>query len=193
MTTDPFLELRIRDRAIDPDPEFRRALRERVEHSLAQTQGDPMNPTYIPASLHAMTPYLCCRNAREAITWYGDAFGSELVGETYPMSETDDRVGHAELRIGDSTFMLSDEWPEGDTFSPETRGGATTAFVLYVPDVDATYDRAVDLGATALRPVDDGQYGSRAGWLNDPFGHRWMIGTAYGPGGPLDPNTTTGV
>ena len=142
--------------------------------------------TYVPERLHVMTPYLCCLNAREAITWYGDAFGAELLGETYPMSETDDRLGHAELRIGDSVFMLSDEWPEGDTFSPATLGGSSSAYVLYVPDVDATYDRAVELGATVLRPVEDGHYGSRVGWLNDPYGHRWSIATASATGDPYE-------
>ena len=70
--------------------------------------------SFIPARLATITPYLICRDAHDAIGWYRDAFGAELVGEIYPMSDTDDRVGHAELRIGESTIFLSDEWPEGE-------------------------------------------------------------------------------
>ena len=142
-----------------------------------------MTNTYQPPRLHTVTPYLCCTNAREAIDWYRDAYGAELIGEIFPMGPGDDRVGHAEMEIGDSVFMLSDEWPEGDVFSPTTRGGSSVAFVMYVPDADTTYARAVELGATAQRPVEDQFYGSRAGWLLDPYGHRWSISTALGSGG----------
>jgi uncharacterized glyoxalase superfamily protein PhnB len=132
----------------------------------------------MPARLSTITPYLTCRDAQDAIGWYQQAFGAELVGEVFPMSDTDDRVGHAELRIGESTIFLSDEWPEGGVYAPATTGHSTAGFVLYVPDVDRAFDHAVGLGATAVRPVADQFHGSRSGWLLDPFGHRWNLSTA---------------
>ena len=176
MTTDPFLELRSRDDALDPDPNFRRDLRARLAAALDDTEETTMS--FIPARLSTITPYLTCRDADAAIGWYRDAFGAEVVGEIYPMSDTDGRVGHAELRVGESTLFLSDEWPEGGVYAPATTGHSTTGFVLYVPDVDRTFDHAVELGATAVRPVADQFHGARSGWLLDPYGHRWNIATA---------------
>jgi uncharacterized glyoxalase superfamily protein PhnB len=177
MTTDPFLELRIRDDAVEPQPAFRQALRDRLADALETAPEATMSTTFAPPRLGTMTPYLTCRGAHDAIGWYRDAFGAELVGEIFPMSDTDDRVGHAELRIGDSTFFLSDEWPEGEVFAPATTGHSTTGFVLYVPDVDTVYAHAVDIGARSIRPVADQFHGARSGWLRDPFGHRWNIAT----------------
>jgi uncharacterized glyoxalase superfamily protein PhnB/predicted enzyme related to lactoylglutathione lyase len=186
VSTDPFLELRSRDDAVEPAPMFRQSLRGRLADALDATPEVSMS--YIPARLGTVTPYLCCAGAHDAIGWYRDAFGAELVGEIHPMSDTDDRVGHAELRIGESTIFLSDEWPEGDVYSPATTGHGTTGFVLYVPDVDRTFVDAVALGATELRPVADQFHGSRAGWLRDPFGHRWNVATALpDPSGVPDP------
>jgi len=176
VTTDPFLELPSRDDALDPAPDFRRNLRARLAAALDDTQEPTMS--YIPAELGTITPYLTCRDAHDAIAWYQDAFGAEVVGEIHPMSDTDDRVGHASLRIGESMVFLSDEWPEGGVYAPASTGHSTTAFVLYVPDADRTFDHAVELGATVDRPVADQFHGSRAGWLRDPFGHRWSISTA---------------
>ena len=111
-----------------------------------------MSEPTIPSRLKTMTPYLCCTDARSAIAWYAEAFDAVLQGEIFPMDDSGDgRVGHAEMVIGDSRFMLSDEWPEGDVFSPTTRGGSTTAFVLNVADVDAVYNRAIALGAAVER------------------------------------------
>lgn len=181
MTTDPFLGLRMQDVPTEPAPGFRARLRGELSEAL--DEGEPMTTTstttgtHVPARLHAITPYLCCRDARRAIDWYREAFGAELVGDVYPMGPGDDRVGHAELRIGDATFFLSDEWAAGDVRSPETLGGWSASFVLYVPDVDATYAQALALGATEVRPITE-DHGARAGWLLDPFGHRWSVGTA---------------
>jgi uncharacterized glyoxalase superfamily protein PhnB len=176
VTTDPFLELRSRDDALDPDPDFRRSLRARLAAALDNIEEPTMS--YIPAELATITPYLTCRDAHDAIAWYQQAFGAEIVGEIYPMGDTDDRVGHAALRIGESTIFLSDEWPEGGVYAPASTGHSTTGFVLYVPDADRTFDHAVELGAEVDRPVADQFHGSRAGWLRDPFGHRWSISTA---------------
>jgi PhnB protein len=186
VTNDPFLELRIRDDAVDPDPTFRQSLRARLADALDATPEVSMS--HIPSRLATITPYLCCANAHDAIGWYRDAFGAELVGEIHPMSDTDDRVGHAELRIGESSIFLSDEWPEGDVYSPSTIGHGTTGFVLYVPDVDRTFADAVALGATEVRPVAAQFHGARSGWLRDPFGHRWNVATAMpDPEGAPDP------
>jgi uncharacterized glyoxalase superfamily protein PhnB/predicted enzyme related to lactoylglutathione lyase len=178
VTNDPFLELRIRDDAAEPDAGFRQHLRDRLAGALETASEDTMTTTYTPTRLGSITPYLTCAGAHDAIGWYRDAFGAELVGEIFPMSDTDDRVGHAELRIGDSTIFLSDEWPEGGVFSPATTGHSTTGFVLYVPNVDEVFAHAVGIGAREVRPVADQFHGARSGWLRDPFGHRWNIATA---------------
>jgi uncharacterized glyoxalase superfamily protein PhnB len=187
MTRDPFLDLRLDPEPVDPDPAFRARLRARLEDALTDPFGDQMSTTAVVTRKHTMTPYLCCRDARAAMDWYRSAFGAEVVGDTYPMGPDDDRLGHAELRIGDSTFYLSDEWPEGDVFSPESRGGATTSFVLDVPDVDRTFDHAVESGAQVARPVTDEPYGARVGWVVDPFGHRWSLSTPLGAAGEPAP------
>jgi PhnB protein len=128
----------------------------------------------IPDGYHALTPYLVVGDAAKAIEFYRGAFGAE---EIMRMGEPGGKVGHAELRIGDSVVMLADEHPEVDARSPETIGGSPVSIVLYVEDSDAVYDRAVKLGATAERPVENQFYGDRAGTVRDPFGHRWHIHT----------------
>lgn len=127
----------------------------------------------VPEGYHSITPYLVVDGAAEAIEWYKRALGaSELM--RMPMGG---RIGHAELKIGDSVVMLSDEWPDMNLRGPKARGGATMSLMLYVPDVDLAFDRAVREGATVERPVADQFYGDRSGTLVDPFGHRWMIST----------------
>jgi PhnB protein len=128
----------------------------------------------IPDGYHALTPYLVVGDAAKAIDFYKEAFGAD---ELMRMGGPDGRVGHAELRIGDSVVMLADEHPEMDARSPESVGGSPVSIVLYVEDSDAVFDRAVKAGATAERPVEHQFYGDRAGTLRDPFGHRWNIHT----------------
>ena len=101
-------------------------------------------------------------------------FDAVLLGD--PIVMPDGRIGHAEMRIGDTVFMLAGEFPEENHLSPTTLGGSTVGLMLHVPDADATYAKAVELGATALRPVRE-QYGARTGTVHDPFGHRWFIQT----------------
>lgn len=93
------------------------------------------------------------------------------------MTGPDGHIGHAEITIGETTLMISDEWPEGNVFSPKTLGGSATAFVLDVPDCDAVFERALAEGAKLNRPLKDEPYG-RGGWLDDPFGHRWSVMTS---------------
>ena len=87
------------------------------------------------------------------------------------------KIGHAEIKIGDSHVMLSDEWPDMDIRGPKSRGGATSSLMVYVEDVDAAFARAVAAGATIDRPVEDQFYGDRNGSIVDPFGHRWTLST----------------
>ena len=120
-----------------------------------------------------VTAYLCAKGASDAIAFYTKAFGAR---EAYRLPNDDGTLGHAEIRIGETTLYLSDEAPQLNVLSPTTRGGATCSFVLDVDDVDAAFARAVDAGATVERPIVDNPYG-RSGWVIDPFGHRWSIMT----------------
>jgi uncharacterized glyoxalase superfamily protein PhnB len=129
---------------------------------------------YTPARLHSITPYLATHDPAAAIAWYQEVFGAQLLGD--PIIMDDGRIGHAELRIGDSVIMLAGEFPEEDHRSPLTLGGSTVALQVHVPDSDATFALAVERGATPLRPVAE-SYGGRGGVIRDPFGHRWFVAT----------------
>jgi PhnB protein len=128
----------------------------------------------IPDGYHAVTPYLHVKDAARAIEFYERAFGAKLL---FRMNQPDGRVGHAELQIGDSRVMLADEFPELGVRSPGTIGGTPVTIHLYVPDVDATVQRALAAGATLTRPVEDQFYGDRNAGLTDPFGHVWFVAT----------------
>ena len=127
----------------------------------------------VPDGYHTVNSYFVVDDAAKAIEFYARAFGAE---ELYrlPMG---DKIGHAEIRIGDTHLMLSDEWPEWGSLGPKSRGGPTSTFVVYVPDADAAFRRAVDAGATPERPVADEFWGDRMGKVVDPFGHRWSLAT----------------
>lgn len=127
----------------------------------------------VPDGYHSVTPYLAIDGAAEAIDWYVKALGASEVLRM----EHDGRIGHAEIRIGDSHVMLADEAPELGHLGPRTRGGATASFMIYLDDVDAAFARAIEAGATEQRPVQDQFYGDRSGTLIDPFGHVWTIAT----------------
>jgi PhnB protein len=130
-----------------------------------------VNP--IPEGYRTITPYLVVEDAAGAIDFYSRAFGAT---ETFRMP-AGDKIAHAELRIGDSMLMLSDEWPEHGFLGPRSRGGATSSILLYVEDVDSAFARAIEAGGTEQRPVEDQFYGDRSGTLADPFGHIWSIAT----------------
>ena len=121
-----------------------------------------------------LTPYLCVKGAAEALEFYKKAFGAQ---ETLRMTGSDGKVGHAEIQIGDAIVMLSDEWPEGNVFSPTTVGGSSVTLHLYVPDVDEIVARAAEALAVIERAAADMPYGDRAATLIDPYGHRWMVST----------------
>jgi PhnB protein len=128
----------------------------------------------IPDGYHSVTPYLIVKGGVRAIEFYKTAFGAT---ELARMMQPDGRVGHAEIKIGDSPVMLADEFPEMGQRSPQTIGGTPVSLMIYVPDVDAVVARAVAAGAELTRPVADQFYGDRTGGVTDPFGHAWFIAT----------------
>lgn len=124
-----------------------------------------------PAGYHSVTPYLCIRGAAKALDFYARAFGAKEKFRL-PMGE---RIGHAEILIGDSHVMLADEMD--DHKSPQSYGGTPVSLMIYTDDVDAMFKRAIAAGATQKRPVENQFYGDRTGVLVDPFGHVWSIAT----------------
>lgn len=131
--------------------------------------------SFIPAGFHTATPYLIVRDAARAIDFYKQAFAAtELTRHADPSG----KIRHAEIRIGNSPIMLSDESPEfPDWQSPQSRGGTPVHVYLYVEDADAVFHRAIASGAKELLPLKDQFYGDRSGGVTDPFGHVWYIAT----------------
>lgn len=133
-----------------------------------------MRVSAIPAGYHSVTPYLFISGADAAIAFYIEAFGAE---EVMRLPSPDGLVMHAEIRVGDSHIMLADAMEDAGVHSPDTLGGVASSLMLYVDDVDAVYQRAVDAGATEMRPIEDQFWGDRMGTVIDPFGHQWSIAT----------------
>ncbi|MGH8062885.1 MAG: VOC family protein [Pseudoxanthomonas sp.] len=132
-----------------------------------------MTVNYIPDGYHTVTAYLMVDGAAKALDFYRDAFGAEELFRL-PMG---DKIGHAEIMIGDTHLMLADEFPDMGALGPNRRGGPTTSFMIYVPDADAAYDKAVKAGAKADRPLKNEFWGDRIGTVVDPFGHKWSLAT----------------
>jgi PhnB protein len=132
-----------------------------------------MTVSAVPQGYHSVTPYLIIDGAAAAIDFYREAFGAEEVLRM-PMG---DRVAHAEIRIGDSHVMISDEWPDQGFLGPRKRGGPTASLMVYLDNVDQAFDRALKAGATAEKPPTDQFWGDRMGTVLDPFGHRWSLAT----------------
>src|SRR6266851_528159 len=128
----------------------------------------------IPEGYRTVTPYLIVSGASDAIAFYESALGAE---ELMRIDGPGGKIGHAEIRIGDSRIMLADEHPEIQALSPKTIGGSPVSIHLYVENVDAAVERAVAAGAKLVRPVADQFYGDRTGGIEDPFGYRWFIAT----------------
>ena len=132
----------------------------------------PTNP--IPDAYRTATPYIIVNGASRAIDFYKAAFGAtEVVRLAGPRG----KVMHAEIRIGDATVMLADEFPEMGYRSPESLGGSPVSLLLYVEDVDAVFAKAIAEGATETMAVADQFDGDRRGTLTDPFGHVWLLAT----------------
>jgi PhnB protein len=128
----------------------------------------------IPEGYRSVTPYLVFEDAAAAINFYKTAFGAE---ERMRMEAPGGKIGHAEIEIGDSLVMLSDAFPQSTTRPPSELGGTSAGVFLYVEDVDAVTQRAVDAGATVTMEVADQFWGDRFGSIKDPFGHVWSIAT----------------
>jgi PhnB protein len=128
----------------------------------------------IPEGYSTISPYLAVDDAAEAIAYYKKAFGAE---ETVRMEAPDGKIGHAELKIGDSHVMLSDPFPQASTTPPKELGGTSASIFMYVEDVDAVVQQAVGAGATVTMEVEDQFWGDRFGSITDPFGHIWSIAT----------------
>ncbi len=128
----------------------------------------------IPEGYHTVTPYLTQESTAKAIDFYKRAFDA---AEIMRMEGPGGKIGHAEIRIGDSVVMLADEMPGSDTRSPKSLGGTTSGVFLYVKDVDATFNKAVTAGAKAVMQPQDMFWGDRFGRLTDPFGHSWAMAT----------------
>ena len=127
----------------------------------------------IPEGYHSVTPYLVMKGAAEAIDFYKKAFGAV---ELFRM-EHEGKIGHAEIKIGDSPLMLADENQEMGYQGPESLGGTPVSLMIYVDDVDQIYPQAISAGGTELKPLQDWFYGDRSGTLKDPFGHVWTVST----------------
>ena len=128
----------------------------------------------VPDGYHTVTPYLIVKGAARALDFYKQAIGAT---ELFRMDAPGGRIGHAEIRIGDSPIMLADEHPEIGALSPQSRGGTSVSILLYVEDADKLTEQAVAAGATVLRPIQNQFYGDRSASRVDPFGHHWHIAT----------------
>lgn len=128
----------------------------------------------IPNGYHSITPYLIVNNALHAIEFYKKIFHAT---EIFCMKNPDGKIGHAELKIGDSTIMLADEFPEMECFSPKTLGGSPIGILLYLEDVDTVTENAVKAGAEIIKPLENKFYGDRSASIKDPFGHNWTLAT----------------
>ena len=128
----------------------------------------------IPEGYHSVTPYLIVRGAAEAIDFYRRAFGAV---ELFRFPSPDGKIGHAEIKIGDSPIMMADEYPDMGYKGPQTIGGSPVSLMIYVEDVDTVFNQAVAAGATIKEALQDKFYGDRIGTVTDPFGHVWHIST----------------
>jgi PhnB protein len=132
-----------------------------------------MNETTSAGLIHGMVPYLRIRGAAAAIDFYTQVFGAK---EVFRLVEPGGRVGHAQLRLGPATLMVSDEYPEQRIMSPLAFDGNGSLIHLQVDDVDLLAAKATAAGATMISEPADQFYGERSCRLRDPFGHEWMLG-----------------
>jgi PhnB protein len=128
----------------------------------------------VPEGYTSITPYLTVDDGRGAIDFYKRAFGATERGI---MKAPDGKIAHAELLIGDAVIMVSDKFPQSVCQTPKELGGTTVAIFLFVEDVDATVQDAVDAGATITMQPEDQFWGDRLGQVTDPFGNVWQIAT----------------
>lgn len=133
-----------------------------------------MSAKPIPDGYHTVTPYLIVKGAAEAIEFYKRVFNAS---ELFRVPGPNGALMHAEIKIGDSIIMLADEFPQMDALGPKSIGGSPVGLMLYLPNVDEVFHRAIAAGAKELRPLQNQFYGDRSGTVEDPFGHKWTIST----------------
>jgi PhnB protein len=126
----------------------------------------------IPKGYHTVTPSLVIAGAARAIDFYKKALGAE---EVMRFPGPDGQIMHAEIKVGDSPIMLSDEIPDMGAKGPRSIGGTPVSFFIYGENVDAAWKRAIDAGAKEVVPLADQFWGDRGGCVEDPFGHRWWL------------------
>ena len=129
-----------------------------------------VNP--IPEGYPRVIPYLIVDGAAAAIDFYVSVLGAT---ERMRMGGPGGKIGHAELEVGESIVMLADEHPEIDALGPKSVGGSPVSMHVYVEDVDAVFQRAIDAGAQVTAELEDKFYGDRSGGFEDPFGHQWHV------------------
>jgi len=127
----------------------------------------------IPEGYRNVNVILTVDDGQKAIDFYKKAFGARELSRL-PMG---DKIGHAELEIGDTRFMLNDEFPEWGNLGPKSRGGTSVGLLIYTDDVDSAFRQAIDAGAETSMPVENQFWGDRMGTVLDPFGHKWSIAT----------------
>jgi len=128
----------------------------------------------VPKGYHPITPYLIIDDASKAIDFYKKIFGAKII---FCMDLPNGKVTHADLKIGESHFMISDSCHEMNMKGPKSYGGCAMSILLYTKNVDDVVKQAVRAGATLIKPVENQFYGDRSGLIEDPFGHRWCIAT----------------
>jgi PhnB protein len=133
-----------------------------------------MSVKSIPEGYHTVTPYLIIDGAADAIEFYKQAFGAT---ELFRFPAPDGKIGHAEIKVGDSPIMLADEYADMGYKGPKSLGGSPVSLMIYVDEVDTVFNRAVEAGATVKEAVADKFYGDRTGTVVDPFGHVWHVAT----------------
>ena len=190
---DPLESLRLPTTPIAPGLAFVTDLRRRlgaalgVTATLADNTGGLMpatqtTPAYQPAGYHTLNTYIAVDDFAAARAFYENVLGARLTYE--PIIMDDGRVGHAEMTFGDTVMMISEAFPEMGVVTATSLGGTPFMFTFYVEDADAVWQRAVDAGATPLRPVEMQFYGARSGQFVDPFGLRWSVSTQVEEAGP---------
>src|SRR4051794_14332582 len=130
-------------------------------------------PKPIPEGYRSVNVILTVDDAARAIDFYKQAFGATEISRL-PMG---DKIGHAELQIGDTRIMLNDEFPDHDNLGPKSRGGTSVGLLIYTEDVDSAFRKAIEAGGNQTMAVENQFWGDRMGALTDPFGHKWSIAT----------------
>jgi len=138
--------------------------------AMARPAAEKVSP--IPPGYHTVTPYLTVNDGAGALEFYKRAFGAR---EMMRMPAPNGKIGHAEIRIGDSFIMLSDEFPGTSTKAPTSLGGTTGSLMVYLPNVDVAFTKAIDAGCKSIMAPADMFWGDRFGKLEDPYGNQWGL------------------